>query len=1219
MKKTFKLMLAFVLVALCSTSAWAVKTVGDTFTNGYYNYEVTKVSGNTLDAFITGIKEGQKSNVNVAETLAIPGTFNLADGETNYTVNVIGWDEETFWDLTSITGISIPATVKSIPQNAFKGCTEVKTITFAANSQVEVIGKYAFGATKISNFDFTPCVKLRELSDYVFVSGPTSKNSFVTNVTVPTSPYFKHINRAFVNLTKLAAINNLGESYVEEIVSSAFENTPLPALSFPGTVKWIAKDALAGMRDEFDSNKLKLASLTIDVTSMESLGGGTITVTENYDATKTYSFNAEVATKNLFNAESNNTLKYLTLKGQLRGKIAQSAFLNCTALLGNDNTKVLNLSETAGFSIGSTGTIEPFAFGGCTSIEALKVCDITDNERPEGYTIQQNAFNKCKHMATVTIGKIIAKRAIETNAFSECVDGNKGLNTFTVGDISANATQASDAAIGSRICFGSTNLATVTIGNITGNYAISANAFVTKDNDANSVKTVTIGNIDNAISAVGATAFGNNLKDVVIGRVSANGTAIVTNAFVWGNNNASTLTIALGSGQYISQTSASLEDPAIDYAAFNMAAIQGNIPGFNTWPVIKIGEILSKGGAFAGGVIVAPKEIKELTFEGPIADNGLVNTADEGGASFLSYEGIYRGLTAITFNGALGINAVPTAIFSNCDAIKTFNFNGVMAGKAVGAGAFNVPEMFDNKPNVANIYLTYDGNFDYTKNPFDNHAFDMYATDDRPRFILLNLLETPTANAALLNAEFQNTDYGIGQYDIVKGLYMGTLTTPADYFDIFLVKFYTAPDAGYIHTFPVYANNDALGEAWGRYDDFGKWAVDGRAETYAFASFGDADCQTAYGEGTVKVLKRDATSARIQVLTNEPAEGVNPEDAARFVGETYLIQYTKDDYTFDGVYELYDALDTEFEDGLGVYVEIATDANPDWPYHSVADIDITKGVKIDRYQKAYADGTEAYENAKKDGGKTKGTVDVKVTLYGVYTDEDKEPGLSTVYMVPLKVKDGYYWISKDNAKTVVAKVTPVSGSFAANTTYHINWADETPDYPSVWTELPEANDFKFSKQVDTHEQLWDVQDDAVHSVQANIWEDGTKYTTVDPDKVATQALFVMSDPSKYHGVTINRITFQQGNNAFLGQGWYFTFLKSWGVSAEKPAAGKARIVWLDTEEEATAIFALKNEVAAEGANGTGLINMQGVEVNENYQGLVIDKATGKKFYQNIQK
>jgi len=45
---------------------------------------------------------------------------------------------------SDITSVSIPATITSIGSNAFRDCTNLQSVTFAENSQLEEIGIQAF-------------------------------------------------------------------------------------------------------------------------------------------------------------------------------------------------------------------------------------------------------------------------------------------------------------------------------------------------------------------------------------------------------------------------------------------------------------------------------------------------------------------------------------------------------------------------------------------------------------------------------------------------------------------------------------------------------------------------------------------------------------------------------------------------------------------------------------------------------------------------------------------------------------------------------------------------------------------------------------------------------------------------------------------------------------------------------------------------------------------
>jgi len=1017
MKKTFKLMLAFALVALGSTSAWAVKVNGDAFAYGYYNYQVQADpdASNNLKVAITSIRAGYESNVNVAGELSIPTTFDMPDLDITYHVSVTGFAAATFQNLTNVTSVSIPATFTEIPANAFMGCTNISSITFAAGSQVRTIGANAFGTTRITNFDFSPCVKLAELVDETFVE-PGQNNSFITTITLPSQPYFKHINGAFKNLTNLATLNGLENTYVTEIIDNAFTGTKLKSISLPATVKYIASNALGGTTVE---------SLTINVRDLEYLGGGSV------GASPAYAWTPTAAATNLFAAATNATLKSLSLTGTLKGQISANAFLGCTGL--QTATGLSGALDLTTVTFGSKATIEGSAFEGCTGITSLTIGDIANNETGT-YTIQADAFKGCTGLTTVNIGNISTANAIEDGAFAGC-----------------------------------TNLATVILSNISAAGAIADNAFVAdKANDTDATKnklaSVTIGDLT-AIGAIGAASFGKLLKDVTIGSVVANGTVIPAGAFVWANVKKTTLSLATATGKYISQSSADNANPAIAGGAFDFSAVVGAAGWVATDnPVITIGEISSKGGAFEVAAITSPTvNIQTLTFSGDIAANGLSNATNDG----LLSGAAYAGLTAITFNGKIGAAGLATGIFANCKAIATFNFAGELAAGAVAAGAFDASGLA-----AATINYTCADVDDYTVNPFDNNAFSAAATDATARFMSLNVTD------ADLLAEFKDDVYGIGTNDAIR---------TSNAFDIFLVTFPTAIVTPPAMTFPAYVGKNASSVAWARYDDFGAWTVD---------------------------------------------------------------------------------------------------INTDYDVNSLGAL--TNGPKVQRYQTI--DGTK-----------------VKVTLYGVYTDEDDNAKLSTVYMVPLKVTAGYYEVSATNAKTIIAKVESRGDAFAAGTTLHVPFTDAyAVANNSVWTDLP-VNEFTYSNKVHTHQQLWD----AVAGYE-DIWGGLAIGAT---NAFAPYALFVMNNPASanFTGFDISRITFTEGNAAYLGNGWYYTILKSYDKK-ENTAEASARIVWLD-DDEATAIFGVKEEAvktAADKFNGA-IYNLQGVRVDESYKGIVI--KNGKKYLQ----
>ena len=73
--------------------------------------------------------------------------------------NAFSWTGSSSEDGAGITEITIPKSVKEIEKFAFDGCTELATVTFAPNSELETIGSMAFRNTGISEISIPASVK----------------------------------------------------------------------------------------------------------------------------------------------------------------------------------------------------------------------------------------------------------------------------------------------------------------------------------------------------------------------------------------------------------------------------------------------------------------------------------------------------------------------------------------------------------------------------------------------------------------------------------------------------------------------------------------------------------------------------------------------------------------------------------------------------------------------------------------------------------------------------------------------------------------------------------------------------------------------------------------------------------------------------------------------------------------------------------------------------
>jgi len=441
MRKHFLLLM---LMALLPLASFAQRNVGDKFPAGNYVYRVTTAMDGTLPGEVTliGIRDGK--NPIVDNALVIPGQLTATLFEEDYTFNTtaLGTDalqkymdasgnpKGNFTDVEDAQSVEFPATIKALPVNCLKGYTNIETISFEANSELETIADGAFSTTQIKTFDFSNCSQLAELTNAVFVEASPATNSYITKVTLPkNSLLLKHIGTAFQRLSALKTIENLEKSAITEVVQDAFNGcTSLTSVSLPGTVQYIESGAFAASG---------ITTLNIDVTNIKYIG---IDQADPYNAANSSNVFGSVAA-------DQKKLVSLTLTGNLGGIILKDAFTGC------ENLATLNL---AAMNFASKGQIATNAFKGCTSLTNVTIGNIND-QPASGCTIADNAFEGCTALATVTIGDINSANAIGAAAF-----GNK-LKTVTIGTVKAgDVSITAGAFVWANVKNAELNLATAT-------------------------------------------------------------------------------------------------------------------------------------------------------------------------------------------------------------------------------------------------------------------------------------------------------------------------------------------------------------------------------------------------------------------------------------------------------------------------------------------------------------------------------------------------------------------------------------------------------------------------------------------------------------------------------------------------------------------------------------------------------------------------------------
>ena len=160
-------------------------------------------------------------------------TFNSKSALTSVTIpaSVTSIGEYAF-NGTNITSVTIPASLTSIETYTFQGCSQLTSLTFAANSQLKTIGDYAFGNSAISGELNNLPASLTSIGDNAFIK------TNITSVTFPAS--LTSIGEsAFEGCSKLSSLTFAKGSQLETIGTKAFKSSLEGELTLPASLKSI--------------------------------------------------------------------------------------------------------------------------------------------------------------------------------------------------------------------------------------------------------------------------------------------------------------------------------------------------------------------------------------------------------------------------------------------------------------------------------------------------------------------------------------------------------------------------------------------------------------------------------------------------------------------------------------------------------------------------------------------------------------------------------------------------------------------------------------------------------------------------------------------------------------------------------------------------------------------------------------------------------------------
>ena len=427
-------------------------------TGQYLKYTITS-NESPYTVTINGIK-GDTENIKKVE---IPATVHYRNND--YAVTSI--NRNAFSDISTLTSVTIPQTVKEIKAEAFKGCSALKTIKIGGT--IEHCGENAFAGTAITkpmytgnNLVYYPS----NMAEYKVNEGTEAILEYafgncteMTSITIPASVKTIYIT-SFDKCNKLANIvvadgnrtydsrnncnaivlsaenkivrgcsNSTIPNGITSIGRNAFANIPLQKIDISNTVATIEDSAFYNCEltsitipesvtkigaSAFIRNK-KLAVVNFNAINCKPMDNK-YPAFEHCMALISVNFGEKVKIVPAFSFMKCEELRYATLSNSIT-EIGDKAFFECKML---SYLELPNSVEKIGLqAFYDSGISEPvhsehlFAYFPPDYAEEYAI--------PEGITkIAQRAFHYAGHIKSISLPNSV--KEIEPFAFSECYD-----------------------------------------------------------------------------------------------------------------------------------------------------------------------------------------------------------------------------------------------------------------------------------------------------------------------------------------------------------------------------------------------------------------------------------------------------------------------------------------------------------------------------------------------------------------------------------------------------------------------------------------------------------------------------------------------------------------------------------------------------------------------------------------------------------------------------
>lgn len=383
--KTRKVFLSLLLLFVATLSVHA------------YDFEVNGIAYNITSAtdYTCSVTANSYSDsVSIPEMVSYNGTE----------YKVTGIETRAFDQNTSITAVSIPGTVASLPDYAFRGCTNLKTVSFEDASSSLTIGERLFYICPLDS------VYIGRTITYSFrvYSSTDEYTPFYENKTlraIHLSDNVKSIPEYFLyGCTGLKQI--YGMKQITTVGEFAFFNcSGLTSLVFPNTLTEVGNyafgrcTALAQVTIEDGSSSISLGytrktvgNVTMSASPFASCPLDSVYIGRNISSNLTFWEHSTL--RSVYVSDSVSTIK----KGLFSGctNLQNVYGVNCVKEIGDEAFKKCKGLKC--FVVpNSVTTLGSYVFQDCTSLEKLVVGD--------SITAIQRIIDGCSNLKTLYLGK----------------------------------------------------------------------------------------------------------------------------------------------------------------------------------------------------------------------------------------------------------------------------------------------------------------------------------------------------------------------------------------------------------------------------------------------------------------------------------------------------------------------------------------------------------------------------------------------------------------------------------------------------------------------------------------------------------------------------------------------------------------------------------------------------------------------------------------------